>query len=191
MVWSALMDVCLALLPWKIIWGLQMRTAEKIGVCIAMSLGILAGVTSIIRSTYIQKLTVQDVSFESYKAIIWAVAECAMTIVATSIPVLRVVFKQAFNSAIAGYTGQSKASKSRTNPSNAASLQNRMSTRQFSKKTPDISVSGESTKDVFGSGSQHYVELDDMVVDDQGRVTSSSPDARPDSSERHVPNWPV
>jgi hypothetical protein len=129
---------------------------------------------------------------ESYKSIIWAVAECAMTIVATSIPVLRVVFKQALNSAIAGYTGQSKASKSRSNPSNTASLQNRMSTRQLSKKTPDISVSGESMKDVFGGGSQHYVELDDLVVDEAtGRITSSSPDARPDSSERHVPNWPV
>ncbi|OAK93865.1 hypothetical protein IQ06DRAFT_287418 [Phaeosphaeriaceae sp. SRC1lsM3a] len=191
-VWSALMDVSLALLPWKIIWGLQMRTAEKIGVCIAMSLGILAGVTSIIRSTYIAKLTVQDVSYESYKSIIWAVAECAMTIVATSIPVLRVIVKQAFNTAIAGYTTGSKSSKSRTNPSNAATLQNRKSTLQFSKKTPDVSVTGDSAKDVFGSGSQHYVELDDLVVDEQtGRVTSGSPDARPDSSERHVPKSPL
>ena len=66
-----------------------------------------------------------------------------------------------------------------------------MSTRQFSKKTPDILDRGESEKDVFGSGSQHYVELDDLVVDDQGRIISSSPDARPDSSERHAPNWPV
>lgn len=40
-VWSALMDVTLAILPWRIIWGLQMRTAEKIGVCVATSLGIL------------------------------------------------------------------------------------------------------------------------------------------------------
>lgn len=128
---------------------------------------------------------------ESYKAIIWAVAECSMTIVATSIPVLRVVFTQALSSAIAGYSDQGKTSKSRTNPSNAASIQNRMSTLQFSKKTPDISVSGDSAKDAFGGGSQHYVELDDVVVDDQGRVISSSPDARPDSSERHVPNWPV
>jgi hypothetical protein len=40
-VWSAIMDVCLAVLPWKILWNLQMRTAEKIGVCVAMSLGIL------------------------------------------------------------------------------------------------------------------------------------------------------
>ncbi|KAL5114501.1 hypothetical protein ACEQ8H_007591, partial [Pleosporales sp. CAS-2024a] len=144
-----------------------------------------AGATSIIRSTYIQKLTVQDVSFESYNAIIWAVAECAMTIVATSIPVLRVVLQRAVNSAIAGYTGNSNGSKSRTNNSNAASLHNRISTRQFSKKTPDISVTGESVKEAFGSGSQHYVELDDLNVENQ------SPDARPDSSERHVPNWPV
>lgn len=128
---------------------------------------------------------------ESYNAIIWAVAECAMTIVATSIPVLRVVLTQAFNSAVAGYTGQSSANKSRTNPSNVASLHNRLSTRQFSKKTPDISISGDSAKEVFGGGSQHYVELDDLPVDDQGRVISSSPDARPDSSERHVPNYPV
>jgi len=40
-VWSALMDVCLAVLPWKILWNLQMRTAEKIGAGVAMSLGIL------------------------------------------------------------------------------------------------------------------------------------------------------
>ncbi|KAG9196974.1 hypothetical protein G6514_002716 [Epicoccum nigrum] len=184
-IWSALMDVCLAMLPWKILWGLQMRTGEKIGVCVAMSLGVLAGAVSIVRSTYIQKLTAQDVSFESYKAIIWAVAECSMCIVATSIPVLRVVFKQAINSAFTGYTGQSKSSKSRSNPSNPASLANRMSSRQISKKT-EILVSGESTKDVFGS--QHYVEMDDLEIDEHGRVTSSSPDARPDSAERVVPS---
>jgi hypothetical protein len=40
-VWAALMDVSLALLPWKILWKLQMRSAEKLGVCIAMSLGVL------------------------------------------------------------------------------------------------------------------------------------------------------
>jgi hypothetical protein len=113
-----------------------------------------------------------------------------MAIVATSIPVLRVVFKQALNSAIDGYTGHSKASKSRSNPSNAASSQNRMSTRRFSKKSPDVSISGESGKEVFGS--QNYVELDDLVVDEEtGRVTASSPDSLPDASERHVPNWPV
>ena len=54
-----------------------------------------------------------------------------------------------------------------------------------------MSVGGESAKNVFGSGSQHYLELDDLAVEDQGRAMTSSPDAQPDSSERHVPNWPV
>lgn len=35
------MDISLALLPWKILWNLQMRTSEKIGVMLAMSLGLL------------------------------------------------------------------------------------------------------------------------------------------------------
>ncbi|XP_014552832.1 hypothetical protein COCVIDRAFT_29836 [Bipolaris victoriae FI3] len=200
-VWSALMDVSLAILPWKLLSNLQMRTAEKIGVCIAMSLGILAGVTSIIRSTYIEKLTVQDVSYESYKSIIWAVAECSMAIVATSIPVLRVVFKHALNSAIEGYTGSSRCksrNKSRSYSSNPASSGNRMSTRQSSKKTPEITVNGEygeSMEEVFGRGSnrsQNDVELDDLTVNEETRhVTTSCPESPPDHAERHVPNWPV
>lgn len=42
------MDVCLALLPWKVLWGLQMRRIEKIGVALAMSLGLLCVGTSLI-----------------------------------------------------------------------------------------------------------------------------------------------
>jgi hypothetical protein len=39
--YSAAMDIALALLPWKLIWGLQMRRQEKIGVAFAMSCGVL------------------------------------------------------------------------------------------------------------------------------------------------------
>jgi len=56
------MDISLALLPWKVLWNLQMRTAEKIGVGVAMSLGILAGVTSILRARYVEQLQTQDLS---------------------------------------------------------------------------------------------------------------------------------
>ena len=70
-----------------------------------------------------------------------------------------------------------------------------MSTLQSSKKTPDISISGESVKEVFGRGSrrsEHYVELDDLTVDEEtGRVTASSPESLQDHAERRVPNWPV
>ena len=39
--WSAVMDFSLALLPWKILRHLPMEKREKIGVAVAMSLGIL------------------------------------------------------------------------------------------------------------------------------------------------------
>ena len=39
--WCAIADFALALLPWTLIWGLQMRLREKVGVGIAMSMGIL------------------------------------------------------------------------------------------------------------------------------------------------------
>ena len=35
------MDFVLALLPWKLIYGLRMRTTDKIGISVAMSMGIL------------------------------------------------------------------------------------------------------------------------------------------------------
>lgn len=39
--WSGTMDIVLALLPWKIIWNLKMGKKEKLGVAVAMSLGVL------------------------------------------------------------------------------------------------------------------------------------------------------
>lgn len=35
------MDFVLALLPWQVIWKLQMKRNEKLGVALAMSMGIL------------------------------------------------------------------------------------------------------------------------------------------------------
>lgn len=39
--YSGAQDFVLALLPWTIVWNLQMRKKEKIGVACAMSLGVL------------------------------------------------------------------------------------------------------------------------------------------------------
>lgn len=35
------MDILLALLPWSVVWNLQMKKQEKIGVAVAMSMGVL------------------------------------------------------------------------------------------------------------------------------------------------------
>lgn len=40
-VYSGAMDIVLALLPWKLIWNLQMQKKEKLAVAFAMSMGVL------------------------------------------------------------------------------------------------------------------------------------------------------
>lgn len=74
------MDITLSLLPWKLLWGLQMKKTEKIGVAIAMSMGILyvpalepristrsflqlhssAGVTCIVKTTKLETMLSAD-----------------------------------------------------------------------------------------------------------------------------------
>ncbi|KAI1394666.1 hypothetical protein F4819DRAFT_480929 [Hypoxylon fuscum] len=49
-VYSAAMDFALAFFPWKIVWKTQMKKKEKIGVALAMSFGVLAGVIAIKRA---------------------------------------------------------------------------------------------------------------------------------------------
>jgi hypothetical protein len=39
--YSAILDFLLALLPWQILWDLQMKLREKIGVAVCMSLGAM------------------------------------------------------------------------------------------------------------------------------------------------------
>jgi hypothetical protein len=91
-----------------------------------------------------------------------------MTIVATSIPVLRVFFKQAVNSAIETYHNSSSRSKSRNN------------------------YSGGSFSDVIGKGGKSYLELEDLVIDEEtGRVTALTPEPLPDGRECHTPHQPL
>ncbi|KZF19790.1 hypothetical protein L228DRAFT_271109 [Xylona heveae TC161] len=91
--YSGLMDFLLALLPWTVIWKLQMRKREKVGVAIAMSLGIFASVTSFIKTSYLTNLGEQkDFTYYAGNILIWAAAETGATLVAASIPSLRILF---------------------------------------------------------------------------------------------------
>lgn len=60
-VYSSIMDVVLALLPWKLVWSLQMKRREKAGVAIAMSMGIFAGATSLIKVTKLPAMNSTDI----------------------------------------------------------------------------------------------------------------------------------
>ncbi|KAG9197370.1 hypothetical protein G6514_001632 [Epicoccum nigrum] len=96
--WCTAADIYLALLPWNVLWGLQMRMHEKIGVGIAMSMGILAGLCAIIKGIYIQQIRETDFSYNGKDVIIWTAVETAVAIIGASLPVLRVFLREKVSS---------------------------------------------------------------------------------------------
>ncbi|KAF4466640.1 Integral membrane [Fusarium albosuccineum] len=91
-VYSALCDFILALLPWKMVFNLQMNKTERISVAAALSMGVLAGVTGINKAVQGYKLLdVRSPDYMYTQAVywIWSMAEPNVTIISASIPVLR------------------------------------------------------------------------------------------------------
>ncbi|GAB1317733.1 Rhodopsin domain-containing protein [Madurella fahalii] len=89
---SGLMDIILALLPWKIIWDLTINKKEKLGVLVAMSTGILAGIMSFlkIKTLYV----IGNSNATTVDLFIFGTAEPATAIMAASIPVLRALIRR-------------------------------------------------------------------------------------------------
>ncbi|KAK4124425.1 hypothetical protein N657DRAFT_390811 [Parathielavia appendiculata] len=92
-VYSGAMDMVLAVVPWKIIWGMTMNRKEKIGVMVAMSMGVFAGITSIIKITQLPSISNATFTESTTQLVILAAAESAITIIAASIPILRALIR--------------------------------------------------------------------------------------------------
>ncbi|OIW31929.1 hypothetical protein CONLIGDRAFT_572094 [Coniochaeta ligniaria NRRL 30616] len=91
--YSGVMDLVLAILPWNIIMSLQMKTKEKIGVALAMSMGVFAAASAFIKCSAMPELASQDFSHDGIPLVIWGIAEAAVTIMAASVPMLRILVK--------------------------------------------------------------------------------------------------
>jgi hypothetical protein len=117
------------------VWGLQLKLKERIGVAIAMSMGLLAGMCAIIKGVYLIQLTQLDffcecgARYSSNEAnigcadngkdvIIWTAVETATAIVGASIPILRVFFKDTISS----YHGRSRAASNSNTMAKRASV---------------------------------------------------------------------
>ncbi|XXG98193.1 molecular chaperone [Hypoxylon texense] len=92
--YSAFVDFSFALIPWFVIMNLRMRKREKLGVAIAMSCGVIAGITAIVKCVYLPLLAMGTFSTQGTTLAIWFVAEPSVTIIAASIPVLRALVKE-------------------------------------------------------------------------------------------------
>jgi hypothetical protein len=119
-----------------------------------------------------------------------------MTIVATSIPVLRVFFKHAVNSVIETYQNSSGRNRTRNNTSNTASTVAQVSLRSSSKLSMGTnSVAEKGSKESIMDSrrrSKGYLGLDDLVVDEHtGCVIVATPESVSDPTEQKVPQWPL
>ncbi|OLN81960.1 hypothetical protein CCHL11_08634 [Colletotrichum chlorophyti] len=174
--YSALMDIMLALLPWKLIWGLQMKLGEKIGVGIAMSMGLFAGATAIVKCTTIPTLLSGDFTYDGSDLVIWGTCESSVTIVAASIPVLRVLVRDVASTARKYYRG---SSATRTNASrfgggvtrsNTVTVSTNPATRKGSiRKKWDKLADDRSDKSILGVDSEpefgKIVRTNEVVVE--------------------------
>ncbi|KAK4458968.1 hypothetical protein QBC42DRAFT_254821 [Cladorrhinum samala] len=92
-VYSGATDIILALVPWKLIWPLTINRKEKCGVLVAMSMGVFAGITSIIKITQLPSISNSSFTESTTQLMILAAAEGAITIIAASIPILRALLR--------------------------------------------------------------------------------------------------
>ncbi|KAK1753661.1 hypothetical protein QBC47DRAFT_424162 [Echria macrotheca] len=121
-VYSAIMDLVLAFLPWKYIWDLQMSKKEKIGVVVAMSMGVFASAAAALKTmTFPNVITVPSMIKPEIcvSLIIWGNAESSICIMAASIPILRALVRDGMRGAAPlGYrtyrTGSAAMAESRT-----------------------------------------------------------------------------
>lgn len=58
--YSGCMDVIMAILPWRIIWETRMERKEKIGVLVAMSMGLCAGAAAFAKCSQIPQISLFD-----------------------------------------------------------------------------------------------------------------------------------
>ncbi|KFH48511.1 hypothetical protein ACRE_007450 [Hapsidospora chrysogenum ATCC 11550] len=90
-VYSTIVDFALALLPWIILFPLQsLSQTQKVGIAIAMSLGIIAGGTSIVKTRHLVSFgSTEDFTYTHMPLIWWAGTECSLILIAATIPTLK------------------------------------------------------------------------------------------------------
>ncbi|KAJ5875695.1 uncharacterized protein N7473_013042 [Penicillium subrubescens] len=95
--YSGAQDFVLALLPWTLVWNLQMKKKEKTGIAFAMSLGVFAGAASIVKTTYLVALSEKaDFTWELAPLLYWAAVEDGLAITAAAISTLKPLLARVF-----------------------------------------------------------------------------------------------
>ncbi|KAH0439989.1 integral membrane protein [Colletotrichum camelliae] len=88
-VFSAFVDVYLAVYPAIVLFGLQMSTKKKVALSCTLGIGSVSGVVAVYKTTRIPSLASDDFSYDTSDLVIWTVVEGSTIIIASSIPVMQ------------------------------------------------------------------------------------------------------
>lgn len=91
--WSTAINFLLALLPWHVITSLNMNRSEKATIACGLSLGVLAGACSLVRTIELKPLSSMDnYVYDTSSMLLWFSSEVCLTIICACIPVLRPLY---------------------------------------------------------------------------------------------------
>ncbi len=153
------------MLPWPFIWKLQMKPKEKIGVGIAMSMGVVAGIMATVKTASLNKLSTND-SYDAAHLSMFDTAEISVTIMAASLPAMRVLFRDLQSSARQYYDDRSGTARTgpRVYGNHSAAVKS---------QNLDLKDDG-SDKGILASGSSKILRVDEVEVEVEYRGASAS-----------------
>ncbi|KAF2808682.1 uncharacterized protein BDZ99DRAFT_571581 [Mytilinidion resinicola] len=91
-------DVMVLALPLPLIWNLQMRMANKIGLLGVFTVGFFVCVVSVVRLITLIHLSYSDITYSVPNALIWSMLEPAIGITLACLPVIRPLLGSGFSS---------------------------------------------------------------------------------------------
>lgn len=96
-VFNIIIDFVLSLFPWLVTWKLRIERYEKVGLCVAMSLGTIIAIFSSVRTWYMldPNLNTYDPWYvwRQGHTVVWYQAEVAGTIIVQTLPVIRLIIQ--------------------------------------------------------------------------------------------------
>ncbi|KAK1753918.1 hypothetical protein QBC47DRAFT_302551 [Echria macrotheca] len=170
--YSAVVVFMLVMLMWPIIWKLRMPRKEKLGAGIAMSMGFIAGIMATVKTSALDKLETGD-SYDAAHLSMLDSAEIAVTIMAASVPAMRVLFRDFQTSATKRlHGGPGNARHSAIADRQFAS--SRCTESRSNKGVDDDLKDDNSDRDILGCSDGKILRVDEIEVEYR---SASEPDA--------------
>ncbi|KAA8627922.1 hypothetical protein SMACR_06022 [Sordaria macrospora] len=144
--WSAVTDLALVVLPWSIIWHLQVKRTEKILLGIVLSLGLLTGIVAAIKTTYIKGSDLEnDFTYAAADLVVWESAELGVAIIAISIPFGRLAVQHYFKKKRAHSAGNTASCVSGTRGTRLATSESTMVRMDGNETDDDVPLARRQT----------------------------------------------